>query len=172
MGTDFSSGVEEAALGSRHHWLTRRKNLLKSLVQDLGKTSGNDGAVPCGTYKAKPTEGLRDGEVVRQILAPSAGLLFCGQGAGGLLGTRTKSPLVLLRGKGWSHPSRSLSCLSCDSILTWYLPPRPAPLQVNRYPEAFTGSHYHDYCCHQNQVGVSGGREKLWRDSPDAVSFS
>lgn len=32
-----------------------RRSLLESLVHDSGKTSGDRGAVPCGTYKAKLT---------------------------------------------------------------------------------------------------------------------
>lgn len=42
--------------GPGHHPVDSwRKSLLESLVHDLGKTSGNNGVVPCGTYKAKLT---------------------------------------------------------------------------------------------------------------------
>lgn len=61
--------------GPGHHLADSwRKSFLESLVHDSGKTSGNNGTVPCGTYKAKLTCGERG--MARQDLAPLPTLLF------------------------------------------------------------------------------------------------
>lgn len=68
--TFFRSRLLPQGLG--HHLADSwRKNRLESLLRDLGKTSGNNGAVPCGIYKAKPTLGLSGGRGLGKTWSPS-----------------------------------------------------------------------------------------------------
>lgn len=108
--------------GLGHHLAdSRRKNLLESLVHNLGKASGNNGAVACGIYKAKPTLGLRGGQVARQNPVPLSNPVFCGGGTESSWAPGLRAHLSWPKLEEGGLPPAGCQGPHHDSVLTWYL---------------------------------------------------